>query len=99
MDDGESSAPSGTRQAPEADRPTFLQRSRRKARKRLHQLDHEQVRRARGLMRALRHGQPDVLYLGDSVMSYVSAQDKDQRRLRVNGGRTHSGPDTSDPVR
>jgi hypothetical protein len=49
----------------------------------LDRVDSEQVRRARGLMRSLRQGKPDVLYLGDSIMSFIAPYDTDRRRLGV----------------
>ncbi|HEX3794080.1 MAG TPA: hypothetical protein VHV57_06240 [Acidimicrobiales bacterium] len=56
-------------------------RLRSRVRRSMDRLDNEQVRRARGLLRALRTDPPDVLYLGDSMLSFVAAEDQDRRRL------------------
>jgi hypothetical protein len=61
--------------------PQLVQSLRSRTRQTLDRIDNEQVRRARGLVRALRQGQPDVLYLGDSEMSFVAPYDTDRRRL------------------
>jgi hypothetical protein len=44
-------------------------------------LDNPEVKGARVLLSALRESPPDVLYLGDSTTSFVSATDVDRRRL------------------
>jgi hypothetical protein len=62
---------------------TSAQKSRLRVRKVLNQIDNEQVRRARGLLRSLRHNPPDVVFFGDSTASFVGPLDGDQRRLRT----------------
>ncbi|HEY3841910.1 MAG TPA: hypothetical protein VGL48_01555 [Acidimicrobiales bacterium] len=57
-------------------------RARHTARRSLDRIDNEPVRRARGLLKALKGSNPpDLLYLGDSMLSFVSPTDVDRRRL------------------
>lgn len=70
----------GTAIANLSTRPS-ARRARYLARKSLDRIDNEAVRRGRALMRALRKHPPDVLYLGDSTVSFVAPEDTDRRRL------------------
>ncbi|HSY16198.1 MAG TPA: hypothetical protein VK816_09440 [Jatrophihabitantaceae bacterium] len=51
------------------------------SRRALARVDNAEVRGARVLLRTLRKAPPDVLYLGDSAVSFVSPDDHDRRRL------------------
>ncbi|HEY3844110.1 MAG TPA: hypothetical protein VGL48_12745 [Acidimicrobiales bacterium] len=62
-------------------RPRVVVKAKHQVRRSLNRVDNESVRRARSLLHALHHHPPDVLYLGDSAVSFVGAQDADRRRL------------------
>lgn len=50
-------------------------------RRALARVDNAEVRGARVLLKTVRRNPPDVVYLGDSAVSFVSAADDDRRRL------------------
>lgn len=60
----------------------YVIRSRRRVRVVLNRIDDEPVRRARGLMKALRTDPPDVLWLGDSMLAVGAVDDTDRRRMQ-----------------
>ncbi|MCU1658466.1 MAG: hypothetical protein JWO57_3122 [Pseudonocardiales bacterium] len=64
------------------------------ARRTMARLDNAEVRGARQLLTRLRTDPPDVLYLGDSALSFVSPADEDKRRLYTMVGDA-LGPDVS----
>ncbi|MCW2494348.1 hypothetical protein [Jatrophihabitans sp.] len=58
--------------------------ARYKVRRWLEQFDNPQLRNARRLLRVLRStSQPDVVYIGDSTVSFTAPGDVDKRRLSV----------------
>jgi hypothetical protein len=60
----------------------YLGRSKRRVRLFLNRIDDEPVRRARGLMKALRTDPPDILWLGDSMLAVGAVDDTDRRRVQ-----------------
>ncbi len=62
-------------------RPRVVVKAKHQVRRYLNRVDNEAVRRARSLLHALHHHPPDILYLGDSAVSFVGPQDADRRRL------------------
>ncbi len=60
----------------------YMIRTKRRVRLVLNRIDDEPVRRARGLMKALRTAPPDVLWLGDSMLSVGAVDDTDRRRMQ-----------------
>lgn len=50
-------------------------------RRNISRVDNAEVRLGRQLLRVMRTAPPDLLYLGDSALSFVSAADSDTRRL------------------
>jgi hypothetical protein len=59
----------------------LVKRARYNARKTLNRIDNEPVRQARHLLKRLRNDPPDVLFLGDSAISFIDQRDTDRRRL------------------
>jgi hypothetical protein len=59
----------------------LVHRLRYRVRRTLDRVDNEPVRRARGLLRVLRNHPPDVIYFGESTVSFIGPTDVDRRRL------------------